>query len=209
MKKQLTMTEVRKTLEDQTAWLEDGAVEYRLDVEFAGEEETFFARRNADEYFADVPAEYDDDFGASCVEVESANDGRFDSVCEELLKKANAWLAKQKCVWMPLQWRGKDEVNTGYTTFKGLLALVDDLEDELHETCQTWMLDDILNSFDEDAFVNGSVESWDEKTGAEVSRYTQALTEKVSISAEITEKFEVDENGDMAEFLSRVVDFSR
>lgn len=71
------------------------------------------------------------------------------------------------------------------------------------------MLDDILNSFDEDAFVNGSVEIWDEKTGAEVSRYTQALTEKVSISAEITEKFEVDENGDMVEFLSRVVDFSR
>ena len=209
MKKQLTMEKVRKTLEDQQAWFEDGIVEYYLDVEFAGEKETFFARRNADEYFADVPAEYDDDFGASCVEVESADDGRFQSVCEELMEKANAWLAEQKCVWLPFQWRGKDEINTGYTTFRGVLTLVDELEDELHETGQMWMLDDILRDFEKDAFVNRSVESWDEKTGVEVSSHTQSLTDKVSISAKITEKYEVDENGDIVEGLNCVIDFGR
>lgn len=35
------------------------------------------------------------------------------------------------------------------------------------------------------------------------------MMSKVSISAEITEKYEVDENGDIVEGLSRVVDFSR
>lgn len=209
MKKQLTMNEVRKTLENQTAWFENGVVEYYLDVEFAGEKETFFACRNADEYFADVPSEYDDDFGASCVEVESADDGRFESVCEELTEKANTWLAEQKCVFVPFWWKGKDEISDGCTTYRGLLSLIDRLEEGLHETGMLWMLDEIVSDFETDAFENRCRLSWDEKTSTEISNHEQYLTENVSITAEITSKYEVDENGDIIEILSQIVDFSR
>lgn len=100
--KKLTVEEVKKELRE-TASAEPGdfngtpgnedTVVYHLWIEG----EHFTAERSMDWYFEEVAKKNPDwdDWGQACVEVEDADDGKFDGVCEELTAMANEWIEEE------------------------------------------------------------------------------------------------------------------
>ena len=102
--KKLTVEEVKKALREYSSAEpeNDEKIVYYLHIkngkpqgDMYGQDEQFTAWRWMDDYFENVGKDRED-WGAMCAEVEDAEDGKFDDVCEELTRQANAWIEEQE-----------------------------------------------------------------------------------------------------------------
>lgn len=103
--KKITTEEVMQALREYSSAESEGKdIVYYLHLNADGKivdgyrnaDETFTASRDQHDYFGAHDDEYPDDWGACCAATEDDPDSDFESICEELAAKANAWLEEQE-----------------------------------------------------------------------------------------------------------------